>query len=215
MSLSELIPLFAVALTTLAASVTDLWKFKVYNVLTLPTLILGVVVSAILGGWSGFGSSLLGAALGFGLLVVFFAVGGVGAGDVKLLTAVGAWLGPYLTYQVFIASALFGGIYALILVFLQGGLVRMAIELVHARQTLVSPSTWKLPASTIEGEVKRSDRRRRLVPYAAMTCLGYLATIAWWGSDLRKVWHPTERSAAISTVSSANSHSNQNLGGAR
>jgi hypothetical protein len=144
MSLSELIPLFAVALTTLAASVTDLWKFKVYNVLTLPTLILGVVVSAILGGWSGFGSSLLGAALGFGLLVVFFAVGGVGGGDVK-----------------------------------------------------------------------RPDRRRRLVPYAAMTCLGYLATMAWWGSDLRKVWPPTGRSAAISTVSSANSNSNQDLGGAR
>jgi prepilin peptidase CpaA len=215
MSLTELIPLFAVALATLAASVTDLWKFKVYNVLTLPTLLLGVVVSTILGGWGGLGSSLLGAGLGFGLLVVFFAVGGVGAGDVKLLAAVGAWLGPYLTYQVFLGSALFGGIYALILVFSRGGVLGMAIELVQARQTLISPSQWKLPSSTIGGEVQRADRRRRLVPYAAMTCLGYLATIAWWGSDLQKVWPPTERSDAISTVSSLNSHSNQDMGGAR
>jgi prepilin peptidase CpaA len=209
MAVTELIPLVAVALATLAASVTDLWKFKVYNVLTLPTLLLGLIVSTILGGWSGLGSSLLGAFLGFGLLVVFYAVGGVGAGDVKLLAAVGAWLGPYLTYYVFIASALFGGIYALILVFSRGGVLAMMIEFINARQTLLSPSKWKLPTSTIEGEVQRADRRRRLVPYAAMTCLGYFATMAWWGSDLQRVWPPTERSAAISTVSTLNSHTNQ------
>ena len=208
MSVTELIPLVAVGLATLAASVTDIWKFKVYNVLTLPTLVLGILVSTILGGWGGLGSSLLGTALGFGLLVVFFAVGGVGAGDVKLLAAVGAWLGPYLTYQVFLASALFGGLYALILVLGQGGVLAMMFELIRARQTLLSPSTWKLPTSTIEGEVQRSDRRRRLVPYAAMTCLGYFATMAWWGADLRQVWPPTERSAAVSAVSTVVSNSN-------
>ncbi len=210
MSPTEMIPLVAVALATLAASVTDLWKFKVYNVLTLPTLLLGLIVSSILGGWSGLGSSLLGAGLGFGLLVVFFAVGGVGAGDVKLLAAVGAWLGPYLTYQVFIASALFGGLYALVLVFSRGGVLAMMVEMIHARQTLLSPSSWKLPTSTIEGEVQRHDRRRRLVPYAAMTCLGYFATMAWWGHDLPKVWPPTERSAAVASVSNDSPHTNHN-----
>jgi prepilin peptidase CpaA len=211
MSRSDLIPLIAVALATLAASVTDLWKFKVYNVLTFPTLVLGLIASTILGGWEGLGASLLGAGLGLGLLVVFFAVGGVGAGDVKLLAAVGAWLGPYLTYQVFVASALFGGAYALVLVFARGGLWGIMVELVTTRQTLLSPGSWKLPSSTIEGEVKRSDRRRRLVPFAAMTCLGFFATLAWWGSDLERVWPPTERSVAVSTVSSSNIH----VGGAR
>jgi prepilin peptidase CpaA len=209
MSPTDWIPLVVVALATLVASVTDLWKFKVYNVLTFPTLFLGLTVSTILGGWSGLVSSLLGATLGFGLLVFFFAVGGVGAGDVKLLAAVGAWLGPYLTYQVFLASALFGGLYAFILVLISGGVLRMMVEFVHARQTLLSPSKWKLPTSTIEGEVQRSDRRRRLVPYAAMTCLGYFATMAWWGSDLQRVWPPTERSTAISTVSAPHTNSNQ------
>jgi prepilin peptidase CpaA len=215
MSPTDFLPLVAVAIATLIASATDLWKFKVYNVLTFPTLGLGIIVSAILGGWSGVGSSLLGVCLGFGLLIVFFAVGGVGAGDVKLLAAVGAWLGPYLTYQVFIASALFGGLYALILVLIRSGMMGMAIEIVQARQTLLSPSTWKLPTSTIEGEVQRSDRRRRLVPYAAMTCLGYFAVMAWWGSDLQRVWPPTERSSAISTVSTENPSSNPDKGGTR
>jgi prepilin peptidase CpaA len=205
MSQIDLLPLVVVALATLAASVTDLWKFKVYNILTLPMLLLGVVVSTWLGGWGGLTSSLLGAGLGFGLLVAFFAVGGVGAGDVKLLTAVGAWIGPYLTYQVFVASALFGGLYALVLVFHRGGVLGLAVELIAARRTLLSPGSWKLPASRIEAEVHRPDRRRRLVPFAAMTCLGFLATMAWWSSDLQRVWPPDDRPIAVSTASNSNS----------
>jgi prepilin peptidase CpaA len=211
MSLSDLLPLVAVAVATLVASVTDVWKFKVYNALTFPTLILGVIVSSCIGGWEGLVSSLLGASLGFGLLVVFFAVGGVGAGDVKLLASVGAWLGPYLTYQVFVASAFFGGAYALILILGRVGVVGLAIELIAARQALLNPGSWKLPTSTIEGEVKRTDRRRRLVPFAAMTCLGFFTTMAWWGSELDRVWPPTERAAPVSTAST----SNLDLGGAR
>jgi prepilin peptidase CpaA len=205
MSRIDLLPLAVVSLATLAASVTDLWKFKIYNLLTLPMLVLGILVSAWLGGWGGLSSSLLGAGLGFGLLVVFFAVGGVGAGDVKLLTAVGAWIGPYLTYQVFVASALFGGLYALALVFRQGGVLGLAVELIAARATLLSPGSWKRPDSTIKAEVLRSDRRRRLVPFGAMTCLGFLATMAWWSSDLRQVWPPDHRTIAVSTASNSNS----------
>ena len=203
MSLTDGLPLVAVALATLAASVTDLWKFKVYNLLTIPMLVTGACVSTLLGSWEGLVASLLGAALGFVLLVFFFAVGGVGAGDVKLLTAVGAWLGPYLTYQVFVASALFGGIYALALVFRRGGVLGLAIELIAARRTLLDPGSWKRPASTIAAEVERPDRRRRLVPYAAMTCLGFFATMAWWGPELDHVWPPHDR-AAVSTASNAN-----------
>ena len=207
MSRTDLIPLAAVALATLAASATDLWKFKVYNALTIPTLVLGVAVSASLGGWAGLVSSLLGAGLGFGLLVIFFAAGGVGAGDVKLLAAVGAWLGPSLTYQVFVASALCGGAYALILVFRRGGILGLAVELISARRALVCPRSWKRPTSTMAEEVQRPDRRKRLVPFAAMTCLGFFATMAWWAPDLGRVWPPFDRAGAVSTAS--------NLGGDR
>jgi prepilin peptidase CpaA len=201
MSLTDLLPLVAVALATLAASATDLWKFKVYNVLTIPMLLSGLVVSTLLGGWDGLASSLMGAGLGFGLLVVFFAVGGVGAGDVKLLTAVGAWLGPYLTYQVFVASALFQGIYAMALLISQYGLLGLAIELIAARDRLLSPGSWRLPSSTIKDVVPTPDRRKRLVPFAAMTCLGFFATLAWWGRDLDHVWPPDDRDHLTSTAS--------------
>jgi prepilin peptidase CpaA len=200
MSPTDLLPLVAVGLATLAASATDLWKFKVYNILTIPMLASGLVVSTFLGGWGGLASSLLGAGLGFGLLVVFYALGGVGAGDVKLLTAVGAWLGPYLTYQVFVAAALFGGAYAVALLLARAGIVGLAVELIAAKQTLLSPGSWKRPESTIEAEVRRPDRRRRLVPFAAMTCLGFFATMAWWSRDLDRVWPPDDREIAASTA---------------
>jgi prepilin peptidase CpaA len=199
-SRTDLLPLVAVGLATLAAAATDLWKFKVYNILTFPMIAAGLVVSTFLGGWGGLASSLMGAGLGFGLLVVLCAMGGVGEGDVKLLTAVGAWLGPYLTYQVFVATALFGGAYAVSLVLIREGVMGLAVELIAARQALLSPGSWKRPESTIEAEVRRPDRRRRLVPFAAMTCLGFFATIAWWGRDLDRVWPPDDREIAASTA---------------
>ncbi len=94
MEYADLIPLVCAGAVTLIAATTDLWKFKVYNVLTFPALLAGLVVSAWLGGFEGLVASGLGAALGFGVLVVFFALGGVGAGAVNVMAARGAWIGP-------------------------------------------------------------------------------------------------------------------------
>jgi prepilin peptidase CpaA len=200
-SSTEFLPLAAVAMATLIASVTDLWKFKVYNALTIPTLLTGLGFSAVSGGWEGFVTGLMGAGLGFGLLIVFCAMGGVGPGDVKLLAAIGAWLGPFLTYQVFVASAFCQGAYAVVLVFRLYGINGLAIEMDSARQRLFQPGSWRLPADTVVEAVPRPDRRRRLVPFAAMTCLGYFATMAWWGPDLDRVWPPDDRST-VATVAS-------------
>jgi len=200
----ELVPLIAVGLATLAAAATDLWKFKVYNALTVPTFALGLACSAWLGGWGGLGAGLLGAGLGFATLVAFFAMGGVGAGDVKLLTAVGAWLGPFLTYQVFVASALAAGAYAVALVILRrGGVLALAVEILSIRSAAASPGSWRRPAARIEDEVRRVDRRRRLVPFAAMTCVGFFATMTWWRADLDEVWPPYDRRAPIATASAS------------
>jgi prepilin peptidase CpaA len=200
LSRTDLVPLAAVALATLAASATDLWKFKVYTVLTFPTLLLGLVASAILGGWEGLVASLLGAGLGLGLLVAFFAMGGVGAGDVKLLMAVGAWLGPHLTYQVFVASALAAGLYAAALVGSRGGPMAVVAEVYLLAKSIGRPGSMARPSASIEAEVLRPDRRRRLVPFAAMTCVGFFATMAWWGGDLGKVWPPYDRPARLATA---------------
>ena len=181
-------PMLVVGIVAMIAAATDLWKFKVYNALTFPAILLGLVVSGWVGGADGLVSSVLGAALGFGLLVVFFAFGGVGAGDVKLLTAVGAWLGPALTLQVFLASALACGAYALVLIAIRDGLGTLVMKtalLVSAFPPLAIPHG---EGCDLEAEVRRPDRRRRLVPFAAMICLGYVATLVWCTGDRPEPW---------------------------
>ncbi len=204
MTQPDLLPLIAVALATLAAAATDLWRFKVYNALTGPTFLLGLAASAWLGGWDGLMAGLLGSALGFGVLVVFYAMGGVGAGDVKLLAAIGAWLGPYMTYQVFIASAFAAGLYALALVAMRGGLMAIFAEFVAIRHLIFDPGSTLRANRGIAAEVARSDRRRRLVPFAAMTCLGFFATLGWWHARFDDVWPPYHRAEARSVAHQAN-----------
>lgn len=175
----DLLPLCAAVSVSLIAAATDLRRFKVYNVLTIPALIGGLVASAWLGGWGGLGTSLLGVAVGFGVLVVFFALGGVGAGDVKLFAALGAWLGPWLTFEVFLASSLAAGAYALVLVVLEGGTTLAYIRVGGLARRMRDPAAWSLPADRIDREVARPDRRRRLVPFAATTFVGVVATLVY------------------------------------
>lgn len=202
---SDLIPLYVVALITLIAAMTDLWKFKVYNALTFPAILSGLIVSTAMGGLAGLSSSFLGAALGFGTLVLCFALGGVGAGDVKLMTAVGAWLGPYLTYRVFLTSALAAGVYALALVVLQGGVFSAIAELLVLKHRMLSPASWVRPKSSIEVEARRGDRRRRLVPFAAMTCVGYFLTLFWLQPNRNAVSTASDRHIPVASASAPSS----------
>src|SRR5260370_28731165 len=76
------------------ASMIDLRSRKVPNWLSVPFLLSGLVVSSVMGGWSGAGSSLAGIALAavlFGLPVV---LRGLGMGDLELAARVGAWVRP-------------------------------------------------------------------------------------------------------------------------
>ena len=77
------------------AAVIDGLKLKVPNWLTFPMIISGWIYSATLSpwaGWDGLLYSLWGTAVGMALLLPAYAIGGMGAGDVKLLAGVGAWV---------------------------------------------------------------------------------------------------------------------------
>jgi prepilin peptidase CpaA len=104
-------PMFALLVW---AAVSDCASRRIPNWLTY-TLILGGLVQAVNGGAGvGVGASLLGMLVGFSLTFVFFAVGAMGGGDVKLLTGVGAWLGPWGVLLVFVVEAVAGMAQAII-----------------------------------------------------------------------------------------------------
>ena len=112
MSQITTVPLVVVIVATLMAAVTDIRRFKVYNILTVPLLLSGLIFHAATEGLVGVSGSLLGALVGFAALVVVYVMGGMGAGDVKLMAGVGAWLGLPLTFYVLIASCLAAGVFA-------------------------------------------------------------------------------------------------------
>lgn len=75
-------------------SYCDLRYKKIYNWLTIPFWIMGIIVNTGITGISGLQISLLGAVVGFIILLIPYILGWIGGGDVKLLIAVGAWIGP-------------------------------------------------------------------------------------------------------------------------
>jgi prepilin peptidase CpaA len=105
-----------VSVVLVVAAVIDGCQLKVPNWLTFPLIIGGWTASAVMYGWPGVGWSLAGTAVGLGLLLPAYAIGGMGAGDVKLLGGVGAWVWGTVTFYAFCLSALAGGLIALAMV---------------------------------------------------------------------------------------------------
>jgi prepilin peptidase CpaA len=173
------VPLVVVIVAATVSAATDLWRFKVYNLLTIPLLLSGLVYHGVVGGFPELTKSFTGALFGFGILVAPYVMGGMGAGDVKLMSAVGAWLGLSLTYRVFIASSIAAGLYALVLVVMSGKLLETWINLQILWHRVTVFGRYLGAEDRVESEVIRSDRRRRVIPFAAMVAVGVLATLFW------------------------------------
>ena len=95
------------------AMATDLLWRRIPNALTLPTVFFGVIYNASPApGAIGPAAALTGILVGGALLLVLYRMGGVGGGDVKLLAALGAWLGPEAVTGLFVYGALAGALYA-------------------------------------------------------------------------------------------------------
>src|SRR5262249_41122957 len=154
------------------AAVTDIWKFKVYNMLTLPLLAGGITYHAMR---ANLGSSLLGVLFGFGALIALHVIGGVGGGAGKLMCGPGGWLGMPLTFYVFIASSLAAGAYAVVLIVLTGKVGEAFVNLQVLWMRLVCIGRYLGADDQVEKEVRRADRRQRIIPFAAMVLVGIVA----------------------------------------
>jgi len=104
------------ALFAVVAGYTDYRWRRIPNWLTVPALLAGIAVNSIARGWPGTKDSLLGAGLGLLVLLPFVLVRSLGAGDWKLVGALGAFLGPAHLLTVLFATLLIAGVMALILV---------------------------------------------------------------------------------------------------
>ncbi|WP_078548220.1 A24 family peptidase [Litchfieldia alkalitelluris] len=104
---------------------TDLKSRKIYNVVTFPAYILALVLNALLNGWSGIAFSLMGFLCGFALLLIPYLMGGMGAGDVKLLALIGALKGASFVLITSIYMAIIGGLIGLLILLFRKGVFTM------------------------------------------------------------------------------------------
>ncbi len=104
------------ALFAVVAGWTDWRSRRIPNWLTAPGLLLGIGLNSAASGWTGAKDSLLGAALGLALLLPFVLVRSLGAGDWKLVGALGAFLGPHHLIAVLVGALLVAGLMAAVLV---------------------------------------------------------------------------------------------------
>lgn len=164
----------------------DLTRKRIPNFLTFPALALGLLLAAALSGLDGFLNSLYGLLLGAAVFLIPFALGWLGAGDVKLLAAVGALQGWQFVLAAALLTALFGGVMALIYLLITGRLLfslKKILGLIAAPLFSRLYYAWPLrlfnraavffsPAEEPGGEPLR-------MPYGAAIAAGALGLLVW------------------------------------
>lgn len=100
----------------LVATVEDLVRRRISNWLCLSILVGGFLCQFLAAGWRGAGSAALGALAGFGVFLIFYLLGGMGGGDVKLMSGFGALLGPARLFEAALWTAGIGGVLAIVVI---------------------------------------------------------------------------------------------------
>lgn len=91
------------------------WKSRrIPNWLTVSGFALGLGVNAVISGWSGIVKGLEGTGIGIGVLLIPVMLRGIGAGDLKLMASLGAFLGPWKLVSVLFVSIFIAGIMAVV-----------------------------------------------------------------------------------------------------
>jgi prepilin peptidase CpaA len=158
-------------LTVVAACVTDVSTSRIPNVLTFAAAALALGFHALAPGGLGMTHAGLGLMVGLAVFFPLFALGAMGAGDVKLMAAIGAWIGWKSIVMVALYGSVAGGVLALV-VALRRSYLRTALSNIKMLVTYWWVAGVKpLPALTLES--KNSAR----MPYALAIATGLAVTL--------------------------------------
>jgi prepilin peptidase CpaA len=166
-----------VTITLVVAAIIDGKQLKVPNWITFPMIVSGWVFNTTVLGWEGLGLSLVGTVVGLALLLPAYAIGGMGAGDVKLLAGVGAWVGSSVTFYAFCLSAIIGGVIAVGMVLCRRGWNKHKVQffmILNEIATVGKPTEL----ATIAAERKSS---MLLLPYGIPIAIGTILYFFWAG----------------------------------
>jgi len=163
--MSGILPLGVLSMTLACAVVCDLRAHKIPNRLTLSVLALGLALNTSLEGGHGLLRSLEGIAVA-GLSLLLYALRALGAGDVKLLGAVGALMGPTFMAWTLLGTALAGGALALAWAARRGVLAASTQNAVLGARVLQITRSAESLAATVQAS--KAGR----MPYAPAIAIG-------------------------------------------
>jgi prepilin peptidase CpaA len=164
---------FAIALAVCAvACATDLAARRIPNILTVGSALAGVAYHAVDSGASGAATALLGWLAGIAVFFVPFVLRGMGGGDVKLMGALGAWLGAAGVVWVALYTGVAGGVLALAVAayrgYLRQALDNVSLLLMH----------WRVAGPRRLDEITLEHSRGPKLAYAIPIFVGTLVA-AW------------------------------------
>jgi len=154
----------------LVAVVWDLRTRRIPNVLTFGATVAALAVHWYFGGLDGAGRTVGGWAVGCAFFFPFFALGRMSAGDVKLLGAVGAWLGPMAAVWVALFTSIAGGVMGLILA-AYAGYLRRAFENLWCLVMY-----WRIEGPRPVPELTLSSHKGPRLAYAVPVLAGLILT---------------------------------------
>lgn len=151
----------------LTATIYDLKYRRIPNWLVGMGMVAALLLHLFFGGWEEVLFSLKGLAAGIALLLIPFALRGIGAGDVKLLGVVGAFQGVNFVFSTFLWMALWGGLMALFYAYRDGRLGQLVLNLLPGSVKYALPLATRL----------NTERSGQVVyPYALAITLGVVCT---------------------------------------
>lgn len=121
----------------LASGFCDLKERKIPNKITFSGIIIGILFNLFTGGWSGLLQAVLGLFAGLAIFFIPFAMGGMGAGDVKLMGAIGTLMGWQFSIMTAVYSALVGGVMVLVYLMFKGTLRETLKKMIFSLITIL------------------------------------------------------------------------------
>ena len=162
------------------AAIFDVRFRRIPNWLVLTGVLLGLGLNSFLWAWAGLRLSLLGLGLAFVIYFPLYLVRGMGAGDVKLMAALGSIVGPANWFGIFIVTGLLGGILAVGLLLSRG---KLRTALTNVSFALHSLASLKAPYAREELDI--SSPKSMKLPHGVVIACGTLLFLgaAW-------IWAP-------------------------
>lgn len=166
--------LLMVTATVTSALIFDVWQKRIPNLVTFPAAFIGILYHGIIGGFDGILLSFAGVAVGLSVFLIPYSMGGMGAGDVKLMGAVGAVLGPSEAFHAILFSAIIGAGYALILLIIYYDTGKDFFQrTVIVIRTLLTTGVFVSVPSRISSE------QQPVLRYGVAIALGTFSSLAW------------------------------------